>query len=73
MTNYINQKDEQLNLQRQMVAEQKKAGRQFRFIGGQQFFASMRDVGYANEGQALMDIIDNGIEAGATEIHVLSK
>ena len=71
MTNYVNQKDEQLNLQRQKVAEQQEAGRQFRFIGGQQFFTSMRDVGYGNEGQALMDIIDNGIEAGATEIHVL--
>lgn len=71
MTNYVNQKDEQLNLQRQKVAEQQEAGRQFRFIGGQQFFSSMRDVGYGNEGQALMDIIDNGIEAGATEIHVL--
>ena len=30
----------------------------------------MRDVGYGNEGQALMDIIDNGIE-GSQEIHVL--
>ncbi|MDB2528048.1 ATP-binding protein [Alphaproteobacteria bacterium] len=73
MTNFIQQKDEQLALQRQRVEDQKSTGRQFRFIGGQQFFTSMRDVGYENEGQAIQDIVDNGIEAGASEVHVLIK
>lgn len=71
MTNFFKQKDEQLQMQRQRVEDQRASGRQFRFIGGQQFFNSMRDVGYANEGQAIQDIIDNSIEAGSTEVHVL--
>ena len=71
MTNFFKQKDEQLQMQRQQVEDKRAAGKEFRFIGGEQFFTSMRDVGYAHEGQAIQDIVDNGIEAGATQVHVL--
>jgi len=71
MISFFKQKDEQLQMQRQRVDDQRASGRHFRFIGGQQFFNSMRDVGYGNEGHAIQDIVDNSIEAGATEVHVL--
>ena len=41
------------------------------FIGGQQFFTSMRASGYSNEGEALGDLIDNSIEAGANKIDIV--
>ena len=69
--NFIQQKDEQLALQRQRVEDQTYRA-QFRFIAANSF-TGMRDVGYENEGQAIQDMVDNGIEAGANEVHVLIK
>ncbi len=69
---YFNTKDkidEQIKLQEERV-------NQFNnetplFIGGQQFFTSMRASGYSNEGEALGDLIDNSIEAGASKIDII--
>ena len=49
MTNFIQQKDEQLAHSTKRISEQKETGRQFLFIGGEQFFTSMQNVGYENE------------------------
>lgn len=70
MSNYYQSKNDQLKMQEDRISEQKDTGMPFLFIGGEQFFASMQNVGYLNEAQAIADIVDNSIEAGATKIDV---
>ena len=70
MSKYYQSKNEQLKMQKDRISEQKDTGMPFLFIGGEQFFASMQNVGYLNEAQAIADITDNSIEAGATKIDI---
>ena len=70
MSNYYQSKNDQLKMQENRINEQKDTGMPFLFIGGEQFFASMQNVGYLTEAQAIADIVDNSIEAGATKIDV---
>ena len=67
--NYYNSEDkinEQIQLQQDRI-DQFQNDKPL-FIGGQQFFTSMRASGYSNEGEALGDLIDNSIEAGAEQL-----
>jgi hypothetical protein len=70
MSNYYQSKNDQLKMQEDRINEQKDTGMPFLFIGGEQFFASMQNVGYLDEAQAIADIVDNSVEAGATKIDV---
>ena len=64
-------KENQVKMQQDKVAAMAAKNQAARFVGGEQFFQSFRDIGYSNEGQAICDIADNAIEAGATKIAVL--
>ena len=64
-------KENQLKMQAEKVAEYESEGNPPNFMGGGQFFQSMRDIGYGDEGQALSDI-DNSIEVGATNIEIFT-
>ena len=64
-------KENQVKMQQDKVASMAAKNQAARFVGGEQFFQSFRDIGYSNEGQAICDIADNSIEAGATKIAVL--
>lgn len=66
-------KETQVRWQQEKVALQEQSNEQQMFIGGEQFFNSMRDIGYANEGQAIADIVDNSIEAGATKVSIITE
>ncbi len=43
----------------------------YSLMGGSEFINSIRSTGYKNTGYALGEIIDNSIQADATEIHVV--
>lgn len=43
----------------------------YSLMGGSEFINSIRSTGYKNTGYALGEIIDNSIQAGATDIHVV--
>jgi len=65
-------KENQLKMQAEKVAEYESEGNPPNFMGGGQFFQSMRDIGYADEGQAICDIFDNAVEAGASNIEIFT-
>ena len=75
LLNYFSKKniDEQVELQNQHVNQMKSGTKSKTFLGGEQFFQSMRMDGYSNEGEAICDIIDNSIEAGAENVNIVLR
>ena len=66
-------KEEQVKMQQNKVALMAAENKKANFIGGEQFFQSLRDIGYRHEGQAICDIVDNSVEAGATKINIFTE
>ena len=72
-TDEFNQKAIEVKRQDDTISALKEAGGKARFIAGEQFFDSMRSSGYSNEGEALCDILDNSIQAGASQINIFTN
>jgi len=72
-TDEFNQKAIEVKRQDDTIFALKEAGSKARFIAGQQFFDSMRSSGYSHEGEALCDILDNSIQAGASQINIFTN
>ena len=68
---YNSKKQDQQKLQEQHLERVKTSPWGARLFSGNQVIQSLRNVGYQHEGNAIADIMDNSIEAGATEIDVL--
>lgn len=56
--------------QRKYVAEQKIRGEGIGLVFQDAFLRGMRDIGYKSNGWALAELLDNGLQAGATTIAV---
>lgn len=56
--------------QRKYVAEQKTRGDGIGLVFQDAFIRGMRDIGYKSNGWALAELLDNGLQAGATTIAV---
>lgn len=57
--------------QRRYTATLKKEGADFGLVLGDAFVRGMRDLGYKHTGTALDELVDNAIEAGAQNVHVV--
>src|SRR2546430_2007022 len=64
-------RDADLNAQREFTETVAKAGGVLGLVDEKNFVESMRDVGYKSTGFALEELIDNSIQAGAENIHVV--
>ena len=57
--------------QKQYVAEKTKQGSfKFGLMVGAAFVRGIRDIGYKHTGSALAELVDNSIQAGASNVHV---
>ena len=64
---------QQTDVQRQdeYVENLEKSRFDYGLIVGEAFIRGMRDIGYKHSGTAIDELVDNGIEAGAQNVHVL--
>jgi len=47
------------------------ASRNYNFAGGERYFESIRSSGYKNVARALAELVDNSIQAGASDVDIL--
>ena len=68
---YNAKKDEQTKLQNEHLEKVTSSLWGARLFSGEQVIQSLRNVGYQHEGNAIADIVDNSIEAGAEKIEIV--
>lgn len=64
-------RDADLKAQREFTDKIAKAGGVLGLVDEKNFVESMRDVGYKSTGFALAELVDNSIQAGAENIHII--
>src|SRR5439155_1602997 len=60
-----------LEKQREYTREKAKSGFDFSLVVADAFVRGIRDIGYRHTGTAIDELIDNGIQAEADEVHVV--
>lgn len=62
---------EALKAQREYASAKKKEGFDYSLVVGSAFIRGIRDLGYKSNGNAINELVDNAIEAGASRVNVV--